>query len=147
MFPMLAAMVAAMRHPRLVGLWAIPILTKVGPGIGVLWYVFRGEWRRAAIIAGVTLAVVAVSFALSPGAWFEYPAWVLRNYGQPHPTVPTWEVPLHFRAVAAVLVLAWGARTGRPWTVFVAAGLAIPALYAWTFLTLWAGAIGLAGRR
>ena len=37
----------------------------------------------------------------------------------------------------------WGARTNRIWTVPVAAGWAIPALYMWSFLPIWLGVIGV----
>jgi hypothetical protein len=34
-------------------------------------------------------------------------------------------------------VLAWGARTNRPWTLPVAVGWSIPALYGLGFLPFW----------
>ena len=46
-----AAIVASLRWP---GLWAIPLLTKPSCGVGLLWYVARGEWRRLAVAVGVT---------------------------------------------------------------------------------------------
>jgi hypothetical protein len=33
------------------------------------------------------------------------------------------------RVIAAVVIVAWGARTNRPWVVAIAGGLALPALY------------------
>jgi len=44
--------------------------------------------------------------------------------------------------MSAGLVI-WGARTNRIWTVPVAAGWAIPALYMWSFLPIWLGVIGV----
>ena len=41
-FPMGLAIVAAFRWPAL---WAFPLLTKVTPGVGVLWFAVRREWR------------------------------------------------------------------------------------------------------
>src|SRR5215471_227965 len=49
--------------------WALMFLTKVTPGIGVLWYAIRREWRALGIALGVTAAIVAVSYALDPAAW------------------------------------------------------------------------------
>ena len=51
-----AAIVASLRWPAL---WAIPLLTKPTCGVGLLWYVARGEWRRLAVALGVTGALVA----------------------------------------------------------------------------------------
>src|SRR3954454_25087015 len=39
------AVVVGMRHP--IG-WLFPLLTKVVTGVGLLWFVLRGEWRRLA---------------------------------------------------------------------------------------------------
>ena len=41
-----ASIVASLRWPAL---WAIPLLTKPSCGIGLLWYLARGEWRRLAV--------------------------------------------------------------------------------------------------
>ena len=49
-----AAVVGSLRRP---GLWAIPLLTKPSVGVGLLWYVARGEWRRLSIAIGVTAAI------------------------------------------------------------------------------------------
>ena len=37
--------------------WAFIILTKVTPGIGLLWFLTRREWRHLAIALGATLGV------------------------------------------------------------------------------------------
>jgi Glycosyltransferase family 87 len=76
--PMVAAMVAAQRHP---GLWSVPILTKITPGVGLLWFAFRREWRSLAIGIGITLAIVAVSFALAPDAWVAFIQFAVENVG------------------------------------------------------------------
>jgi hypothetical protein len=47
------------------------------------------------------------------------------------------------RLVMAVALTAWGGLTNRRWTVMIAAGLAIPALYQWSYLAIWIGVIGI----
>lgn len=135
-----ALVVLGLRHPAA---WAGVIVTKIGPGIGVLWFAFRREWRSLAIALGVTAAIAAVSFALSPSAWGDFLRFALNNYDAPSP-VAVVPVPLYLRIPMSLGLLAWGARTDRPWTVPVAAGWAALALYEWSYLTLWLAAIPLA---
>jgi hypothetical protein len=120
-----AAMVLGFRWP---GVWAIVLLTKITPGIGLLWFVVRGEWRALGIALGTTAAVVAVSFALLPDAWFSWFEVLTRVAGRDG----TWAaVPIPFvvRLPLAIALVVWGARTDRRWTVPVAGMLALPALW------------------
>lgn len=114
---------AALRWPVL---WAFPLLTKVGPGIGVLWHAARGEWRSLGWALGSVGVIIAAS-ALIGGDWVGWGEVLTRN-GTAVP--PGWvvPVPLPVRAVAAALLVVWGARTDRPWTVVVAGMLALPSL-------------------
>jgi hypothetical protein len=111
-------------------LWAIPILTKITPGVGVLWFVVRRQWRAAAVALGVTAGIVVVSFVLDPGAWR---AWVdaLRLAQGQAIVTPGWylPVPLAPRLVAAVVLVVAGAATRRHWTVPIAVTLALPILW------------------
>jgi hypothetical protein len=50
-----------------------------------------------------------------------------------------------YRTVAMSVLIAWGASTNRAWTVPIGVGWAMPALYPWTFLGIWVGAIRLSG--
>ena len=50
-----AAIVLGFRWPSL---WAFNILTKVTPGVGLLWFLVRREWRPLAIALGTTAAIV-----------------------------------------------------------------------------------------
>ena len=119
------AMVVGFRWPAA---WALVLLTKVTPGIGLLWFVVRGEWRSLGIALGATALVVAVSAVLMPGAWLEWLGLLIRLAGRDG----TWAaVPIPFlvRLPFAVAVVVWGARTNRRWTVPVAGMLALPALW------------------
>lgn len=110
------------------GLWALPWLTKVTPGIGSLWFAFRGEWRHLAIAMGTTALIVAVSFALAPDLWLDWYHSLVGNVGRPT-GMRADAIPLWARLLAATVVLAWGARTDRRWTVPVAVFLSAPALW------------------
>ncbi len=120
------AIVAGFRRPSA---WGFVLLTKVTPGVGLLWFAVRGEWRRLAVALGATAAVVVGSFALDPSAWA---AWVDVLVSSAGKTPGTWAaigIPLVLRFPVAVALVTWGARTDRPWTVPAAAMVALPALW------------------
>ena len=48
-----AAIVPGFRYPWT---WAFVLLTKITPGIGLLWFVLRREWRQLVIALGATVA-------------------------------------------------------------------------------------------
>ena len=110
--------------------WSFVLLTKITPGVGLLWFAVRREWRSLAIVAVATGAVAAASYALMPDAWH---AWiqVLRDNSGKGGTGTWAAVPIPFvvRLPFAVVLVVWGARTNRRWTVPVSAMLALPALW------------------
>jgi hypothetical protein len=120
-----AAMVLGFRWPAT---WALVLLTKITPGIGLLWFAVRGEWRQLFIALGATALIVALSFATMPDAWVQWVGVLTRVAGRDG----TWAaVPIPFlvRLPFAVALVVWGARTNRRWTVPVAGMLALPALW------------------
>ena len=120
-----AAMVLGFRWPAT---WALVLLTKITPGIGLLWFVVRGEWRQLFIALGATALIVAVSFATMPDAWIQWVGVLTRIAGRDG----TWAalpIPFLVRLPFAVALVVWGARTNRRWTVPVAGMLALPALW------------------
>ena len=107
--------------------WSFVLLTKVTPGIGLLWFAVRREWRALAIALGVTAALVSVSVVLAPGLWVE---WLHSLTETREPDVPLAAVvPLWPRLIAAALLITWGARTNRRWTVVVGATMSLPVLW------------------
>jgi hypothetical protein len=119
------AIVVGFRWPAA---WALVLLTKITPGVGLLWFAVRREWRSLAIALGATAAIVVVSAVLMPTAWQEWPDVILANAGRGG----TWAsvpIPLWLRLPAAVALVIWGARTDRRWTVPVASMVALPALW------------------
>jgi hypothetical protein len=108
--------------------WAFVLLTKITPGVGLLWFVVRREWRPLAIALASTVAVAGLSIVLAPEAWAQWPGVLLGIAGRSG----TWAaVPIPFvaRLPFAIAIIVWGARTNRRWTVPVASMLSLPALW------------------
>ena len=108
--------------------WALVLLTKITPGVGLLWFALRKEWRQLGIALGATAAVVAVSLVLLPTAWRDWIDLLFANAGKGG----TWAavpVPLLVRGPIGVALLVWGAPRNQRWVVPVAAMLALPALW------------------
>jgi hypothetical protein len=108
--------------------WSFILLTKVTPGIGLLWFVVRREWRQLGIALGATVLVIAASAIFMPRAWLDWFSLLTALPGRDG----TWAavpIPLIVRMPVAVAVVVWGARTDRRWAVPVAAMLALPALW------------------
>lgn len=132
-WPMAAGIVLAMRVPAA---WSIPILTKIGPGIGALWLVFKRDWSGLRTALLTTFMIAGVSFILAPAAWVEFVTFSAENYGGPS-IVPIIGPPFPVRLIAAAVLVWIAARTDQRWLVYIAAGIAIPALYEWSFLPVW----------
>lgn len=120
-----AAIVAGFRYP---GTWALPLLTKVAPGIGLLWFAARREWRPLGIALGATTAIIAISFALAPDLWFEWVGILTGNAGIRPPALAL-QIPLAVRLPIGVVIVVWGGLTNRRWTVPIAVTLAMPILW------------------
>jgi hypothetical protein len=119
------AIVVGFRWPAA---WAFVLLTKVTPGIGLLWFVVRREWNALAAALVATGIVVAVSALFMPAAWSEW-LTVLSNVSGRGGTWAAVPIPLVARLPIAVVLVVWGARTDRRWTVPVAGMIALPALW------------------
>lgn len=124
---MAAAIVAGFRWPAA---WALILLTKVTPGVGLLWFVARREWRSLAVAIAVTAVLAAVSFAAAPGLWSDWVSVVrTTESGVVRASTPFDFIPLAGRVLIAAVLVVWGARTDRRWIVPVAATLALPVVY------------------
>jgi len=124
---MAAAIWLGFRYPAA---WAFVLLTKVTPGVGLVWFAVRREWRSLAIALGVTAALVAVSLLIDGRLWVSWLRDSLEATAAGSPldqfSIP---FPLVVRVPAAVAVVAWGGLTDRRWTVPVGATLALPVLW------------------
>jgi len=106
--------------------WAFVLLTKVTPGVGLLWFAIRRRWRDLAIAIAVTAAIAAVSFVLLPDAWAGY---LRLMTGSPAPSVAPYYLPFWVRLPVALAFVAWGGWTGHKWPVVVGATIALPVYY------------------
>ena len=135
---MAAAIVLGFRHA---GAWAFVLLTKVTPGVGLLWFALRREWRSLLIASGLTALIVAVSAFVAPELWRDWIRLLTGSIGSS--TVPgSIPIPLLIRLPLAMLVVLYAARTDRAWLVPVAAFLAVPVLW-WGSFAMLAGAVAL----
>ena len=135
---MAAALVLVFRFS---GAWSFLILTKVTPGIGILWFVARREWRHVLSAIAITLAISLVSFAITPGPWLEWPWHLAESSSQPD--VFTELPPLWLRLVAAGAIAGVGGLFSARWTVPLAAVLAQPVFWytGFTMLIAWLGLV------
>ncbi len=117
------AVVLGFRWP---GAWAFVLLSKLTPGVGVLWFVLRRQWRACIIAGGVTGAVALASFIVLPDAWSGYIALLT---GEPAPAVSPYYLGFWTRLPFAIAFVAFGAWRGYRWPVVVAATLALPVFY------------------
>jgi hypothetical protein len=119
--------------------WTFVLLTKVTPGVGLIWFAARRDWRALAIALGATVAIVAVSVAIGGiQPWLDWIALLRRDGG-----AESWRLYVRL-AIAAALVV-WGARTDRRWTVALAALIALPVVWSDSFAMLL-GCVALSRR-
>jgi hypothetical protein len=139
-YPLFAVVViTGMRHPAA---WALTLLTKVTPGVGLVWFAVRREWRNLLIAFVATVSIVAASAAFTPGVWMHWVSFMSHqrhvthasgysNSGLPAPS-------LALRLPVAVVVVAVAARTNRRWLLPVGMLLADPMFNWFAFLLLTA---------
>ncbi len=113
-----AAVVIAFRLPWA---YAYPVWAKLTPGVGIGWWFVRGEWRRFAVALGAVIAVGLVSVVLQPGAWADWIEFLRINTAANDFLLP--------RVAVAIVLVTFGALTGRRWLVAVAVWLALPVIY------------------
>jgi hypothetical protein len=135
-----AAIVAGMRWPAA---WSYVLLTKVSAGIGILYFIIRGEWRQAAIALAVTAGIVLVSFALNPRLWVDWIELLIdgaarSGSGATLDKEPFVALPLAIRGALGVIVVLVAGRGGWPWLVPVGCFLALPDIHVGGFTILWA---------
>ncbi len=121
-----AAIALGMRYPAA---WAFVLITKVTPGVGLVWFLVRREWRQLGIALGITAALVAVSLAIDGRLWSEWISDALLPVAAGPVQQFYLGIPLLIRLPLAAALVAWGARTDRVWTVPAGAALALPVLW------------------
>jgi hypothetical protein len=133
-----AAIVLSFRYPAA---WAFGILTKVTPGLGVLWYAARREWRRLGIALGVTAAIVVVSFLASSSLWLEWFGLLAANAGE-SARIQVIPLSLLVRLPIAAAIVGYAGWTNRAWLLPIGVMIGLPNV--WTSSTaLLAGSASL----
>ena len=116
--------VLGLRRP---GTWTIALLTKVTPALGPLWFLARGEWRQLGRAIVWATAVVTLSVSISPDLWRQWLDFLTAHAGSASGNVGSaFLPPLWVRLPAVVVLVVWGARTGRVWTLPVGMVLSSP---------------------
>lgn len=140
--PIAAAIVLGFRWPAA---WSFVLLSKLTPGIGLVWFAARREWRHLALALGATALLAAVSFAFAPGLWFDWASVLLANRDT---QVHLWTLPgpIWLRVTVAGILVTWGARTDRRWTVPVGAAIALPVGWGTLFAVVAVGVVGVLRR-
>lgn len=114
-----ASVVLAFRWPAAL---SFAILAKVTPGVTLVWFLVRREWRSFWIALGSTVLIVVVTYPFVGDAWPSYIRMLVDNGG----AAEGGNVIL--RVVLAGVLVAWAARSDRPWLVGIALAIAQPAL-------------------
>lgn len=131
-----AAVVIGFRYPAV---WAFPLLTKVAPGVGLLWFAVRREWRNLAIALTATVAVAALSAMFAPQLWHDWYDLLRRSVTDRQVVEGAYlAIPVWARLPFAIGIIVWGARTDRHWTVPIGILLAMPILWINVFTLLLA---------
>jgi hypothetical protein len=130
--PLAVMCVLGVRNP---GVLAYGLLTKVTPGVGLLWFAARRQWRDLAVAVGVTVAVVTASAVIAPGLWV---GWLnllaesstrnVENF-----TINEWPAVYRLSFAAGLVVLA--AWRDRP--------AALPVIVCFALPGIWFGALVL----
>jgi hypothetical protein len=126
-----ALALAAFTMRRLPPVVSLPLLTKVAPGVSLLWFVFRGEWRQLSLAVAGTGLVIGLSVAIAPSLWAAWwqTLWANAGLGRSDLFMGVLAIPpLWARASIAVAMLAWFARRGQVWVIPLAMLLAQPDL-------------------
>jgi hypothetical protein len=133
-----AVIVVGFAHPAA---WAFALLTKLVPGVGVLWFAVRREWLKLAVSLAATALVIALAALVAPRLWHDWLALLLSSSDSS--TVPgSVPVPLMWRLPLAVVVIVVAARRDQAWLLPVGVLLAMPVLW-WGSLSLLAACVAL----
>jgi len=120
---MALAIWAGMRWPAA---WSFLLLSKVTPGVGVVWFAARREWRNFAVAVGTTAAIFGLGYLIAPAQWTEW----LRSLAISAQGAQVGDLPaLILRLPLAALLVWYAARTDRAWLVPFGCLLAMPTIW------------------
>ena len=121
--------------------WAFPLLTKVTPGVGVLWFAVRREWLQMGVALAATVAIIGATALVTPGLWAEWFQLLLSSTGSStvEGSVP---IPLIARLPFALAIIAFAAWRGQAWLLPIGVLLAMPVIW-WGSLALLTACVAL----
>ena len=117
---------------RYSGAYAFGVLTKVTPGIGLVWHAARGAWRSMAVGLAVSVVLFAISFVLSADLWIQWIGLLVENAGL-SARISVLPLPLLVRLPIAIAIVAFAARTDKAWLVPIGVMVGLPNV--WTSST------------
>ena len=121
--------------------WAFPLLTKVTPGLGVLWFAVRREWLAFSLAMAATLAVIAATALITPGLWAEWFQLLTSSTGS-STVAGSVPIPLIARLPLAAAVIVVAARRDQRWLLPIGVLLAMPVIW-WGSLALLTACVAL----
>jgi hypothetical protein len=111
--------------------WAFVLLTKVTPGVGLVWFAVRREWCALGMALGATALIAGISYILAPWHWHEWISFLADEAVRPK-VASMGELflgPLWLRITVGAVIAALGGWLGYRWPVAVAAMVAMPAVW------------------
>lgn len=121
--------------------WAFPLLTKLTPGVGIIWFAVRREWFDLGLAIAATVAVIATVALVAPGLWADWFQLLLSSTGSS--TVEgSLPVPLLARLPLALAVIVIAARRDERWLLPIGVLLAMPVIW-WGSLALLTASVAL----
>jgi hypothetical protein len=121
--------------------WAFPLLTKVTPGLGLLWFGVRREWSSFILALAATVAIIAATAIVTPDLWADWFRLLTSSTGSS--TVPgSVPIPLLARLPLAAAVIIYAAWKGHAWLLPVGILLAMPVIW-WGSLAILTAAVAL----
>jgi hypothetical protein len=132
------AVVLVIRHAAS-PLWSVVLLTKVTPGIAVIWHAARREWRQFAIALAVTAAIIVVGVAIDPELWTDW----IESLGvglESYRTVG-FAAPLIVRVGIGLAISVFAAVSDRAWLLPIGMLVAVPGLWPSSFALLTASVV------
>jgi hypothetical protein len=124
-------MVAVVLMRRWPGAATFLLISKVAPGVVVLYYAGARRWRAVGSALMITIGLVVVSFVLAPDLWVQWVSLLARS-SESHmagASPPLNLGPIWIRACLAGALVIWGGATNRPWTLVLGSLLALPGIW------------------
>ena len=120
---------AAVTGLRWAPAWAFVLLTKITPGVGLVWFAVRREWRPLGVVLATTVVIAGISFVAAPHLWVDWWGSLTANVGNNGPGYFVVPLILPARLALALVVVVWGALTDRRWVIPIAVCLGMPVLW------------------